>query len=398
MTLATLWSSQKERAYLSELGARGCRVISAPLTRARAAWNCLRTLPRPIPLQSVYSWQPQLLQAVQAAIRQSESRFDLVHIEHLRGARYGTHLESTLRAPRNGSYSLSYSAIPMVWDSVDCISHLFEQSSRSSRSLFGRLVTRFELPRTRWYEAWLVGRFDRVLITSEQDRLAFCDLLQDIAPSSDGHITGMDKISLLANGVDLDYFKPQRITRTPQTLILSGKMSYHANATAALYLVNEVMPLVWDRVPSARVQIVGQNPPRQIVELARRHPDRVYVTGTVADLRPYLAQATLAVAPIIYGAGIQNKVLEAMAMATPVVATSKAVSAISVHDGEQVLIGDDPESFSKQVIRLLRNPAQGERLGQNGRTFVEMNHDWHKIAARLEAIYQEVIARRQCRA
>jgi glycosyltransferase involved in cell wall biosynthesis len=392
ITVATLWSSKKEHLYLSKLKSEGIQVIAAPLSRTRAAWNCLRTLPRPTPIQSAYSWQPELLQNVQSAIRQPGSSFDLIHVEHLRGARYGTHLASVLDPERKLSAGDSAPKIPMVWDSVDCISHLFEQSSRSSRGTLGRLVTRFELPRTRWYEAWLVGRFDRVLVTSELDRLAMCDLLQQVAPSFNGHVSAMENITVLGNGVDLEYFQPLGITRTPQTLILSGKMSYHANVTAALHLIDEIMPLVWERFPSTRVQIVGQSPPREIVDLARRYPGRASVTGTVTDLRPYLGQAALAVAPIVYGAGIQNKVLEAMAMATPVVATSKAISALGARNGEAVLVGDDPVSFSEQVIRILRNPAYAERLGRNGRRYVELNHDWNQIAGRLEAIYREVIA------
>ena len=248
------------------------------------------------------------------------------------------------------------SGIPIVWDSVDCISYLFEQASHSSHNLPSRLMARFELTRTCRYEAWLVGQFDRVLVTSELDGRSFCDLLQEFTSPPNGRAKGMSKITVLPNGVNIDYFAPRSVPRVPQTLVLTGKMSYHANVTAALNLVDVIMPLVWEEFPAARVQIVGQNPPRQVTNLALKYPDRVSVTGTVADVRPFLAQAALSVAPIIYGAGIQNKVLEAMAMATPVVATCRATSALSVRHEEQVLVADDPDLFSKQVIRLLRDP------------------------------------------
>jgi glycosyltransferase involved in cell wall biosynthesis len=143
------------------------------------------------------------------------------------------------------------------------------------------------------------------------------------------------------------------------------------------------------------VQIVGQHPVGQVRDLARKYPKRVSVTGTVADLRPYLARATLAVAPILYGAGIQNKVLEAMAMGTPVVSTSRAVSALAVQNECEVLVGDDPETLSQQVIRMLRNPGLRERLGANGRRYVERCHDWDQITRQLEEIYQEVIRENQ---
>ena len=121
-------------------------------------------------------------------------------------------------------------------------------------------------------------------------------------------------ITVLPNGVDLDYFCPSPEPRRPATVVISGKMSYHANVTAALHLVEGIMPLVWRERPGVKVTIVGANPPRPIRQLAQRFPGQVEVTGTVPDVRPYLRRASLAAAPVPYGAGIQNKVLEAMAL------------------------------------------------------------------------------------
>jgi glycosyltransferase involved in cell wall biosynthesis len=384
ITLATIYTHASEQAVLSELASVGIQVLAVPLTNLHSLWNCLQTLPRPTPLQSVYSWQPRLLERVESALAGGQARFDLIHIEHLRGARYGTHLREALS-------SASYLP-PMLWDSVDCISYLFEQAVQGGRNELSRLITRLELSRTRWYEAWLVRQFDRVLVTSELDRCAFWDLLQEYTSPSNRRISGANKLCVLPNGVDLAYFTPQCGPRPPQTLVLTGKMSYHANVAAALYLLDEVMPLVWERFPAARLQIVGQSPPRQVLERARKHPEQVFVSGTVDDLRPYLAKATLALAPITYGAGIQNKVLEAMAMGTPIVATTRAVSALGVQNEREVLIGDDPEALSQQVMRLLRNPALRDRIGETGRAYVESHHDWNQIAEQLENIYAGVLA------
>jgi len=303
VTLGTLWSDEQDRTRLAELNATGVHVLAARLTSARRAWNCLGGLSRPTPLQSVYCWQPALFALLQREI-QSRARFDLIHIEHLRGARYGTHLQTEIKTLEFG--------IPIVWDSVDCISYLFEQAIQYSRSPFWRLVTRLELPRTRWYEAWLVGQFDRTLVTSALDRDALCDLIQEFAPAAfqpsfQTRVAVADRIRVLQNGVDLDYFRPRPGPREPQTIVFTGKMSYHANNTAARYLVNEVMPGVWARFPNVRVQIVGQGPPRSVQQLARANPNRVEVTGWVPDLRPYLARATLAAAPIIYGAEVSSR-------------------------------------------------------------------------------------------
>jgi glycosyltransferase involved in cell wall biosynthesis len=155
--------------------------------------------------------------------------------------------------------------------------------------------------------------------------------------------------------------------------------------------VNEIMPRVWQVFPDACVEIVGQNPPPQIQRLAQQSGGHVQVTGTVIDIRPFLARATLAVAPILYGAGIQNKVLEAMAMATPVVATSKAVSALKAQSGVELLVADTPDDFAHAILQLLRDATLRESLGRQGRCYVEEHHNWHKITSQLEQVYESVV-------
>lgn len=392
VTLATLWSGADERAQLAEIQALGIEVMAEPISRVRSAWNCAQHLAQPLPLQAVYAWQPRLWDRVRRAAHPGKTNganghpsraaaFDVIHVEHLRGARYAEHLQGLLRALDDPT--------PIVWDSVDCISYLFEQAAHASSSVWSRMVTGRELTRTRWYEAWLVRQFDRVLVTSDRDRSAFFDLVNEFAPASGGYFYASDRVRVLPNGVQLDYFAPASVPRAHQTIVFTGKLSYHANVTAALHLVNEIMPRVWQKFPQAQVQLVGQNPPAAVTALAAKYPGRVIVTGTVADLRPYLAQATLAVAPILYGAGIQNKVLEAMAMGAPVVATSQAVAALDVQHDEHALIADSAESFADAVMRMLRNPGLRERVGQNGRAYVQAHHDWNDIAAQLEAIYQD---------
>jgi sugar transferase (PEP-CTERM/EpsH1 system associated) len=373
VTLATLWENEQERQAQSELARLGVEIITAYLSRARSALNLLQAVVRRQPLQSLYCWHSGL--ARQIVSRFITSPWDVVHVEHLRGAEYGLYLRHVARMP-----------VPIVWDSVDCISFLFDQAMRSSRHSFGRWITRLELPRTRRHEAKLLGCFERVLVTSPQDRAAFVALADSLAQPYNPH-----HLQVLSNGVDLDYFRCETAPRDPHTLVLTGKMNYHANVTAALYLVNEIMPRVWQVFPDACVEIVGQNPPPQIQRLAQQSGGHVQVTGTVIDIRPFLARATLAVAPILYGAGIQNKVLEAMAMATPVVATSKAVSALKAQSGVELLVADTPDDFAHAILQLLRDATLRESLGRQGRCYVEEHHNWHKITSQLEQVYESVV-------
>ena len=199
-------------------------------------------------------------------------------------------------------------------------------------------------------------------------------------------------MTVLPNGVDLDYFTPGEESRQPETIVFSGKMSYHANATAALHLVNDIMPLVWEARPDAQVWIVGKDPTAAVQALARRYA-QVTVTGAVPDLRPYLRRATLAVAPLVYGAGIQNKVLEAMACATPVIASRRAVLSLQAIGEEHLLVADGPAHFAQQILRLLADPELRARLGKAGRRYVETHHAWDRIVDDLAAIYHALTTR-----
>jgi glycosyltransferase involved in cell wall biosynthesis len=263
---------------------------------------------------------------------------------------------------------------PVIWDSVDCITHLFEQSASASNSFKSRLVTRFELRRTRSYEAWLARQFTRTLVVSESERSAFCRLL-------DGQC---EQVEVVPNGVALDYFAPTGEPRDAATILLTGKMSYHANVTAAFFLLDEIMPRVWAKLPEARVCIAGQNPPPT---LRARAAKNIQITGYVPDLRPYLRQATVVCAPLVYGAGTQNKVLEAMACGTPVVATPQALGALAIKSERDVLVGQDAEQLARQLVRVLSDSELCAALQVNGRAFVERNHAWAFSTRALHQIY-----------
>jgi glycosyltransferase involved in cell wall biosynthesis len=329
-------------------------------------FNSALALPnRRKPLQSVYSWKPDLVAKLSDA-----SNYDVVHVEHLRGSRYGLHFKEN-------------SDLPVIWDSVDCITHLFRQAASQSKSLKGRFRSWLDLERTARYEGWLLDKFNHILVTSPVDR----DALLSLRPSG----SRPAPISVLGNGVDLDHFRPDpTVEREPATLVISGKMSYHANVTMTLHLVNEIMPHVWQQRPDARLLVVGKDPTREIQALAEN--PNIIVTGTVDALPPYLQKATVAVAPITYGAGIQNKILEAMGTGTPVVTTPHAVSALCIEPGRDILVADTPENYAQAILSILENPQQQEALGRNGRTYVEQYHHWPNVAARLETIYAEAIA------
>lgn len=330
--------------------------------------NSATALPSRTSLQSVYSWRKKI--ALGISKRVSEHEFDVVHVEHLRGSGYGAFLKSR------------FPTMPVIWDSVDCISHLFGQAVSQGQGFFGKFVTRFELSRTQKAEGELTALFDHVLITSSSDK----DALLKLVPA-DSHAA---PVSVLTNGVDLEYFYPNReFQRDPESIVFSGKMSFHANIAMAQYLITEIMPRVWKIRPTARLYIVGKDPPGDIKRLAKS--PLITVTGTVSDIRPYLWGATVAVAPLLYGAGIQNKILEAMATATPVVTTDKALRALQVQVGKHLFAFNKPDEFSQAVLQLMNDPELQRRMGDAAAEYVRTHHNWASIASRLESIYREVL-------
>jgi glycosyltransferase involved in cell wall biosynthesis len=368
----TVGSNHADRREAESLGSKCAKVVYYHQPVWRSLTNSLGASFSGSPLQSVYSWQPELARYLAKFFAENGgSRYDVIHIEHLRGSQYGVFLKS--RFPNQ----------PIVWDSVDCISHLFEQASAQSADLFGKLITRFELERTRKMEGKLLGCFDHVLVTSPIDRTALLALTRNgMKPAP---------ISVLSNGVDQDFFRPNpEVERDTETVVFSGKMSYHANITMVRYLVAEIMPRIWKMRPTARLYIVGKDPSSDIKELEKN--PLITVTGTVDDIRPFLWRATVSVVPLLYGAGIQNKILEAMATRTPVVTTSGALSALQVQAGKELLVANDSDEFSQAVVRLMEDRDLQYEIGDAGAAYVRTHHSWISIASRLVDIYQQTLA------
>jgi glycosyltransferase involved in cell wall biosynthesis len=372
VTLAALWESEEDLEVQRQLRQEGVNVLTARLTRRQAAGNLLRTAASARPLQAGYSWSAELLQKIEAHLSTGPAT-DAIHLEHLRGVGYGVALQAR-GTGREGRRR------PMIWDSVDCISLLFERIA-PSRSPLKRWIARIELPRTRRWEGRMVGRFSHVLATSPDDARELSRLARQADPDR------AVEVEVLPNGVDLGYFEAWHGERLPATLLMTGKMSYHANATAAVHLIQDIMPRVWSVAPEVEVILAGKAPPREVRRLAEDRPGRVQVTGTVPDLRPFLRQATAAVVPLVYGAGSQYKVLEAMASATPVVVSPQATPALETRDGKDLLIADGPQAFADSVLRLLHDAPLRHRLAENGRRYVERHHDWEHLTSRLETLY-----------
>jgi polysaccharide biosynthesis protein PslH len=356
-------SARSEAAHAETLRAFCRHVEVVPLRAPASAWSCAVGALRGEPLQAAACRMPELERRLNDLL--GRHRFDLVHVEHFRAAYVAPLI------PWN---------VPTVFDSVDCISLLVERTMGSSHSVRQRLLSRLELARTRRYEARILQQFDRVTVTSPDDAMA----LRELSPGAE--------VRLVPNGVDLDYFQPTPATPEPATIVFSGKMSYHANATAALHFAREIFPLIRAERPDARLRIIGSGPPAGIRALAR--DPAIEVTGYVPNMRDALGSATIAICPVTVKVGIQNKVLEAMAMQIPVVCSRAAAEGLLATPQRDLLVSDGARDFAQQVIRLLGDPARRGELGRAGRAYVEAHHRWDAAAAQLEAVYSEAIIAR----
>ena len=198
------------------------------------------------------------------------------------------------------------------------------------------------------------------------------------------------------NGVDAEYFSAGAVAKPEgwhhgrnhadnRKIVFTGAMDYKPNVDAAAWFSREVMPLIRHRLPDASFWIVGARPTVEVRSLAR--PEEVFVTGTVSDVRPYLANAGVVVVPMRLARGIQNKALEAMAMGAATVVSTTSAAALNAVPGRDFVLGDGAESFARTVIELLNDPHERARLGHAGRSVVLENYDWSRNLARIDRCF-----------
>jgi glycosyltransferase involved in cell wall biosynthesis len=376
VTLVTQCASEKELADVTVLRNQGYEVVAVQESKRQAVLRSGMALLSSDPLQVAYARSARFTQAVQYLC--NERNFDVIHVEHLRGI---------------ASMEEIASHHPLVWDAVDCISLLCKYSKVAGPSLSVRMVARLEYKRTHHYEFHILNKLSHIAVTSGRDRDAMIALKRlqtgNLASSDDTLGQGID---VVPNGVDLDYFRPVHQERRRFNVVFSGKMSYHANVATALYLRQQIMPLIWKEQPQATLTIVGSNPPKAIQRLAA--DSRVEVTGYVEDLRPYIRRAQVMLSPMVYSVGIQNKVLEAMALGTPVVVARQAAASLGARDGRDLLIADSPREFAEFALRLMNDAELHAAIHRCGRTYVEQHHDWGVLTTRLVEVYRRAIAAR----
>jgi glycosyltransferase involved in cell wall biosynthesis len=243
-------------------------------------------------------------------------------------------------------------------------------------------VTR-SVPRKLWY------RLDELKLRVEEQRCwRSVDACAVTSPRDEAVLRRAfpgARSAVVPNAVDLEFFTPRRAEPEPLTVLFFGVLDYYPNTDGVLFFLREVMPRLKQAHPAVRVLVVGPAPTSAIQRWAG--PD-VTITGAVEDVRPYLERARVVIAPIRSGGGTRLKVLEAMAMGKPVVSTRLGAEGLSVTDDSDILLADDPETFARQVGRLLGSDDLAARVGRAARRLVETSYDWKASARTLEALYR----------
>ena len=234
-------------------------------------------------------------------------------------------------------------------------------------------------------EARTLLEFERRIANSFSENVLCTPLEQKIFQE---RIPGAPSM-VLRNGVDLKYYRPAEMEPWSGHIVFTGMMNYYPNVDGCRFFVNEVYPLVRKEFPRAKFTIVGASPTPEVRKLGRKVG--VSVTGFVHDTRKILRTASISVAPLRMARGIQNKVLEAMAMGIPVVGTTAAVQGVEGTDGRDYLVADDARTFAESVCRLLRDPESAQELGLRGRRFVESTYDWEVVFRPLDDVLERCL-------
>lgn len=352
VTLGCLVDDASDLAHLDGLRAYAAQVGHARIDGLARRVSAARALATGQPVTVAHFHHGSLQRQVDAWI--DDAPFDAVFCYSSPMAEYlfrSRHLEGRLRGARR------------VMDLIDADSVKWAQYADDAPPWTSWLYRREARTLSR-YERRIVDAFDRTFLVSR----------------AEAALLGDDpRLGAYANGVDLDYFAPASPAQGsgPTEIVFTGVMDYRPNVEGVQWFAEEILPRVRARLPDARFVIVGSRPSPAVRRLAER--PGIVVTGRVPDVRAFVGPAAVCVAPLRIARGLQNKVLEAMAMAKPVVATSQAFEGIDAVAGRDACVVDAPEAFADAVVGLVEDRARASAMGRSARAAMERAYRWDQV-------------------
>jgi glycosyltransferase involved in cell wall biosynthesis len=336
--------------------AAACRkVVTIQRPTSRSAVAALAHVPR-LPLSVGLFVDRRMADAMMSEVKSGDP--DLVQLQLVRMA----------------PYMREAAGPPVVMDLMDAAELNMRERARASGPGVRQLLE-IEARRLGAYERRVIDQADLSLLISGRD-LSF--------------LGDPPKARLQPNGIEPQPLEGVPPARAAGLVIFTGTMSYFPNSDAAAWFATEIWPLVLAAIPSAKLRIVGRGPTPTVNQLASL--PGVTVTGAVPHMEKELAGASVAVAPVRLGSGMLTKVLEAMAVGTPVVATNKAVEGLPDDLHRFLHRTDSPEAFAAEVVRILKDTEPALKLGAEGLTAIRRDHTWDRSVSDLEALYEATLA------
>jgi polysaccharide biosynthesis protein PslH len=323
-----------------------------PIGKSGMVWNLLKALFSRKPMQIGYFYRCSAKKKVKALI--ASTRPDHIFCQLIRAAEYVKDIP-----------------LPKTLDYQDIFSMGARRRAETS-SFFTKQLFLEEYRRLIRYEREIYSAFNRATIISKPDR--------DLLPFPE-----REQVEIIPNGVDHSYFSPH-LADKKYDLVFTGNMGYPPNIDAAVYLAEEILPRLRKTRPDARLLLAGANPHPRVKAL---QSDHVTVTGWVADIRESYAASKIFIAPMRIGTGLQNKLLEAMAMGLPCITSALANQALGAAENHEILIGSDAESYTGCILQLLDDQPAAEALADSGHAFVLRQFSWENTARQLSRIFTE---------
>jgi len=351
ITLASLLRSHDDAAAVQRLQAFTQRQILAPVGELRSWLRAVSRVPTLSPSSFAYFYSPQLARSVRRALADA---YDLVFVHCSSMAGYVEHVRA-----------------PAILDFGDMDSRKWLAYGRR-KPFPASLGYRMEGYKVERAEARAARRFGLCTCTTRAE----AETLERYGAAR--------QIDWFPNGVDAEYFQPSAVPYDRDTICFLGSMDYYPNQEAMTWFCERVFAPLRSQRPGLKLSIIGTKPPRPILRLAER--PGISVTGFVPDVRPFAHRAALSVAPLRIARGTQNKILEALALGIPVVASARAARGVDAVPGEHLLSAGEPSQFIAAITRILDDPHERQRLAHAGRQRVLTHHDWARSMRQLDAL------------
>ena len=358
--LLTFAQTEEDLGYKTELEKIFKEVHFVYLPKWKSAAMCLTGLWSRKPLQVLYFQSGEMEKQLNALLAQH--KFDAVHVQHLRMSPY-------LAARKD---------IPRILDLPDAFSLYWERRKTIKRGLLTTIFENIEQKRVLAYEQ-ILKEYNLSLVCSQED----LDYLEKIHK--------VTNLRLLPNGVDRTTFRSGGHDYAHnKTILFTGNMDYAPNVDAVTYFAAAILPLIREQMPEVKFIIAGQRPVPKVAALANEY---IQVTGFVKDLAAMYNSASVVVAPLRFGAGTQNKVLEAMAMGIPVVCSHIGFGGLGISSGEGAIMQTEPAAFARSVILLLTSQQERISMSTQGMNVINTKFDWDVVTNTLEQYFLEISGR-----